>query len=182
MSFALDPRIFTLETELTRVRREVERTLEGLTEQQLHQTPAPEAWSAAQIVWHLAKVERGVARMLEKLDAALDPMATVPPGPPSRAVLNVLDKYSFLDRTRKLTAPEPLRPPVEIDYVAERARWDDGRVQLLDAIRASGPRLSLLRYDHPFFGPFDGWQWAVMVARHEERHHLQLREALDAIR
>jgi hypothetical protein len=35
-----------------------------------------------------------------------------------------------------------------------------------------------MRHDHPFFGPYDGWQWALMVARHEERHLLQLHEVV----
>jgi hypothetical protein len=179
MLLGIDPRIATLETELTRVRAEFERAIDAVPPQQLHKAP-PGQWTPAQLVWHVAKVERGVARMIERLDAAIPVNATVPPGPSPKTILAILDKTDFKDRSRKLEAPEPIRPPGDVDLVAERARWTDGRAQLLEAIRAAGPRLSLIRHDHPFFGPYDGWQWTLMVARHEERHLLQLHEVVAA--
>lgn len=180
MSTGTDRRVVILEAELERVRREFERALDSVPPDRLHAAPDG-AWTPAQLVWHLAKVERGVARMIERLDAAIGPMTTVPPGPGTAKVLGVLDKFPFLDRTQKRNAPEATSPPATVDLVAERARWADGRVQLFGAIRQSGPRLSLMRYDHPFFGPFDGWQWTLMVARHEERHLLQLHEVVAAV-
>lgn len=176
---AVDRRVTRLEEELARVRAEFEAALDAVPADRLHRAPAG-AWTPSQIVWHVAKVERGVARMIERLDASIPAMSTVPPGPRVEQVTQLLDRVPFHDRTRKLDAPEPLRPPESIDIVAERARWADGRVQLIDAIRQSGPRLSLIRYDHPFFGPFDGWQWTLMIARHEERHLLQLHEVVAA--
>lgn len=180
MSTGIDRRVVILEAELERVRREFERALDAVPQDRLHVAPDG-AWTPAQLVWHLAKVERGVARMIERLDAAIGPMATVPPGPGTATVLGVLDKFPFMDRTRRLKAPEAICPPATVDIVVERARWADGRVQLFGAIRQAGPRLSLIRHDHPFFGPFDGWQWTLMVARHEERHLLQLHEVVAAV-
>ncbi len=179
MNTGIDSRVARLEEELARVRREFESALQAVPADRVHRAP-PGAWTPAQIIWHVAKVERGVARMIERLDAAIPPMATVPPGPRSEQVTHLLDNLPFHDRTQKLTAPEPLRPPETIDLVAERARWTDGRIQLLDAVRQAGPRLSLIRYDHVFFGPFDGWRWTLFVARHEERHLAQLREVAAA--
>lgn len=172
-----DPRIATLEAELTRVRQEFERALDAVPADRLHTAP-PGRWTPAQLVWHVAKVERGVARMIERLDAAIPVTATVPPGPAPSKILAILDHAPFHDRAHRLEAPEAIRPPETVDLVAERARWSDGRAQLLAAIRQAGPRLSLMRHDHPFFGSFDGWQWTLMIARHEERHLLQLREVV----
>ncbi len=176
-----DRRIAALETELTRVRHEFEAAIDAVPVDQLHRAPAGH-WTPAQIVWHVAKVERGVARLFERLDAAIPVTATVPPGPRPDQILTILDKYNFLDRSRKIDAPEGIRPPAPelVDLVAERARWTDGRAQLFAAMRHSGPRLSLMRFDHPIFGPFDGWQWALMIGRHEQRHMLQLHEVLAA--
>jgi hypothetical protein len=144
-------------------------------------TRAPDGqWSPAQILWHVAKVERGVARLLERKNAEIGPMTTVPPGPSTKQVLTLLDKFPFLDRTQRARAPEGLHPPVDVDVVVEMGRWRDGRVQLLEAAHTAGPRLSLIRYDHPLFGSFDGWQWVLMIARHEQRHLLQLREVVAA--
>lgn len=175
-----DRRVEVLEAELARVRQDLERAIDAVPAAQLHRAYPADGWTPAQVVWHLAKVERGVARLLERLDSELPPMATVPPGPRSEQVLRLLDKHKFTDRSRRLIAPEGLRPPTAVDVVAERGRLADGRAQLIGAIRDAGPRLSLLRYDHFFFGPFDGWQWTLMVARHEERHMLQLAEILAA--
>lgn len=176
-----DKRVQVLEQELTRVRREFEAALTAVPEPQRHLAP-PGQWSPAQIIWHVAKVERGVARMLEAKNATIPPMATVPPGPSSLRVLTLLDKHDFFNRSIKLTAPEGLAPPAEVDLVAERGRWADGRAQLLTAAYDAGPRLALIRHDHPFFGPFDGFQWVLMIARHEQRHLLQLHEVVAATR
>jgi hypothetical protein len=176
-----DRRVQVLEQELARVRREFEDALREVPEAQRHLAP-PGQWSPAQIIWHVAKVERGVARMLERKNAELPPTTTVPPGPSTNVVLGMLDKFPFLDRTQKARAIEGLNPPEQVDLVAERGRWVDGRVQLLNAAYEAGPRLSLIRHDHPIFGPFDGWQWVLMIARHEQRHLLQLHEVVAATR
>lgn len=179
MNVAIDPRVRVLEEELARVRTEFEEGLRAVPEALLHRSPEGQ-WSPAQIVWHLAKVERGVARLLERKNAEILAMATVPPGPSTRQVLTMLDKFPFLDRSQKARALEALTPPDQVDLAAERARWHDGRVQLLEAAREAGPRLSLIHHEHPIFGKFDGWQWVLMIARHEERHLLQLREVVAA--
>lgn len=178
---SVDRRVTRLVEELTRVRREFEAALDAVPPAQLHAAPADQ-WSPAQIIWHVAKVERAVARMIERLDAAIGPMETVPPGPSLEKVMTVIDHIPWTDRTRKLNADEALHAPPTVDLIAERGRWADGRVQLIEAARASGPRLSLIRYDHPFFGPFTGWQWVRMIGKHEERHLLQLHEVVAATR
>jgi len=176
-----DKRVQLLEQELTRVRREFESALAAVPEAQRHIAP-PGQWSPAQIIWHVAKVERGVARMIEAKNAALPPMATVPPGPSTQRALGLLDQYDFLNRNTKLAAPEGLAPPAVVDLVAERGRWADGRVQLMAAAYEAGPRLALIKHDHPYFGAFDGFQWVLMIARHEQRHMLQLQEVVSATR
>jgi hypothetical protein len=178
MANAVDPRVLILEAELARVRGEVERAISAIPPDKMHKAPAPGVWSPAQIIWHLAKIERSIARLLERLDGSLNPMTTVPPGPRRQAVLKVLDKYPIHDRSRRLEAPENARPPEEIDVAAELGRLRDGREQLLAILRAAGPRLSLHHFDHMYFGALDGWQWGLFVARHEERHMAQLAETL----
>lgn len=108
-----DRRVQVLEQELAAVRREFEAALAAVPEHQRHAAP-PGQWTPAQIVWHLAKVERGVARLLERKNAEIGPMATVPPGPSVHGVLKLLDKFTFADRSRKLTAPEGWRRPVRL--------------------------------------------------------------------
>lgn len=178
MAYDVDPRVLLIEGELTRVRSELERALAAIPPDKLQRSPSPSIWTPAQLVWHLAKIERGVARMLERLDAELKPMTTVPPGPSRKGLLEMLDHYQIKDRSKRLESPEGAKPPAVVDLVAERGRLADGRQQLLAIARAAGPRLSLLHFDHMYFGPFDGWQWFLFVARHEERHLLQLAEVV----
>lgn len=175
-----DSRVDVLVEELKRVRRAFEAALDAMPEPIWHAAPAGQ-WSPAQIVWHCAKVERSVARLIERKTAELGPMATVPPGPSPHAVLRVLDQYPILDRSRRREAPEGVRPPERVELMTERGRLSDGRMQLLAAARACGPQLSLVRHPHEFFGDFDGWQWLLLVARHEERHLLQMQETVAAL-
>lgn len=175
-----DPRVEALVPELERVRRAFDAALDAIPESRRHAASAGQ-WSPAQIVWHCAKVERSVARLIERAAAALGPVATVPAGPSPHEVLHVLDHIPFLDRRQRREAPEGVRPPALVDLGAERGRLSDGRVQLLAAARECGPRLSLLRHNHEFFGALDGWQWLLLVARHEERHLLQMQETVAAL-
>lgn len=174
-----DRRVERVEAELERVRLAFLVTLDGIPADRLHRAPAGH-WTPAQLVWHCAKVERGVARLIERLDAAIPEMATVPPGPQPDRVLHILDHIPYHDRSQKRQAIEGLFPPDAIDLDAERERLSDGRAQLLAAMRQAGPRLSLIKYEHPLFGPFDGWQWVLSVGKHEERHIGQLREVAAA--
>lgn len=176
-----DSRVEVLEAELASVRRAFEAAVDAVPEPLRGVAPAGR-WSTAQVVWHCAKVERSIARLIERQTAAIGPMATVPPGPSPHAVLRVLDHIPFLDRTQRLEAPEGIRPPDAVDLVTERGRLADGRMQLLAAMRDCGPRLSLVRHPHQFFGDFDGWQWVLMIARHEERHLLQIEETVAELR
>ncbi len=177
MVLRTDSRVMAIAAEMVRVRREFEAALDAVPPGRVHVAP-PGQWTPAQIIWHLAKVERGVASLVVKLDATIPLYATVPPGPRLDVVLTLLDIYDFRNRSRKVAAPDLIRPPDtgQIDLTAERERWSDGRVRALSAMQSVGPRLSLLSYPHPFFGPLDGWQWALLIARHEERHLLQLHE------
>ncbi len=179
MLLGIDRRVARLEEDLERVRRAFESTLAAIGDDRRHRAPAGQ-WTPAQLVWHCAKVERGVARLVERLDAAIPEMATVPPGPAPDKVLRLLDHIPYHDRARKVQAIPGLVPPESVDLGAELGRLREGREQLLTVIRQAGPRLSLVKHEHPLFGPFDGWQWVLSVGKHEERHLDQLREVAAA--
>ena len=61
MQVGVDRRVLKLEEELTRVRREFETALDAVPPERLHRAPAGQ-WTPAQIIWHVAKVERGIAQ------------------------------------------------------------------------------------------------------------------------
>ena len=107
-------------------------------------------------------------------------MTTIPPGPSPDRLFASIDRFPVRDRTRRVEAPEGILPPKGLDLAAERVRWQEGREALVALLRRLGPLLTGISAAHPMFGPLDGWQFALFVARHEERHLDQLRELLAA--
>lgn len=172
-----DPRVVALEAELARVTEAFAVVLDPLTAAQ-GQTAAADRWSPAQIVYHLSKVQHWVTGQLAAGAAALPPMSTVPPGPAPARLLSLLDDFPVRDRSRRVQAPEGIRPPADLVLADERARWMTGRAALVETLYRIGPTLTNVRADHPAFGPLSGWQWALFVVQHEERHLEQLREVV----
>lgn len=173
----VDPRVRLIEAELTRVMEAFDVILDGLPA--TAGDAAPEGrWSPVQIIWHLSKVQHWVMRGLEQGSAALPRMATIPPGPSPDRLLDSIDRFPVRDRSRRVEAPEGILPPKGLDLAAERARWREGRAELVALLQRLGPLLTSVSAAHPMFGPLDGWQFALFVARHEERHLDQLRELL----
>lgn len=175
-----DPRIAILEAEYTRVTAAFDAILDSLTPAQGTAAPA-DGWSPAQLVYHVSKVQHWVTGQLLAGAAALPPMSTVPPGPAPANLLTLLDAFPVRDRSRKVQAPEGIRPPAGLVLAEERARWVAGRTALVEALHRIGPSLTNVRVEHPALGPLSGWQWALFVSQHEERHLAQLREVLGAV-
>jgi hypothetical protein len=176
-----DPRVASLEAELGRVMSAFDAVLDALPAAMIDAAPEGQ-WSPVQIVWHLSKVQHWAVGKLTAGAAALPPMSTVPPGPAPATILSLLDAFAIRDRSRRVQAPEAVRPPRGLDLDAERARWRDGRAALLEVLQRIGPNLTNVRGDHPIFGTLTGWQWALWVAQHEERHLEQLREVISTTR
>lgn len=174
-----DPRVTLIAGELTRVMAEYDAILDTLAPSESDAAPDGQ-WSPVQIIWHLSKVQHWVTRGIEQGAAELPRMATIPPGPSPDRLLESIDRFPVRDRTRKVEAPEGIRPPRGLDLAAERARWREGREALVALLQRLGPMLTSVKAAHPMFGPLDGWQFALFVARHEERHLDQLRELLAA--
>lgn len=172
-----DPRVTLIAEELARVMAEYDAILDALPASAIDAAPEGQ-WSPVQIIWHLSKVQHWVMRGIEQGAAALPKMATIPPGPSTDRLLESIDRYPIRDRSRKVEAPEGIRPPRGLDLAAERARWREGRAELLTLLERLGMQLTIVKATHPMFGPLDGWQFALFVARHDERHLDQLRELL----
>ncbi len=176
-----DPRVASLEAELGRVMAAFDAVLDALPAAMIDAAPEGQ-WSPVQIVWHLSKVQHWAVGKLTAGAAALSPMSTVPPGPAPATILTLLDAFPIRDRSRRVQAPEAVRPPRGLDLAAERTRWRDGRATLVQTLQRIGPSLTNVRGDHPAFGTLTGWQWALWVAQHEERHLEQLREVISTTR
>lgn len=168
-----DPRVGGVLAECARVQQAIEEVLDCLPTDPQRPPPA-EGWSPAQVMWHLATVQRQVTRLLEKGVAALPAMVTVPPGASWPALVASVDRLQLLNRGIRVDAPEGVRPPDAVVMADERGRWAAGREAFSGAVVRLAPQLTLVRQDHPILGSLDGWQWALFMVRHEERHLRQL--------
>ena len=137
---------------------------------------APGRWSVAEVLEHLAIVEQRVLAMLPPLLAAAPPRAAdaAPPAPFPRDVLR--------DRTRLITAPDPIQPRGALDADAAWDALERSRAALLALLdTVEGRDLTAISRQHPVLGTLDGYQWLASLGGHEERHAMQIHEIADTL-
>lgn len=136
--------------------------------------PAPECWTVAEVVDHLARVEKGVARLVVKL-AAEGRAAGLGPETETGSVLGALDGRGIEVPSSPRVAPERVQPRADVEASTALAALRETRVELRDALTAAdGLALGALRWPHPVLGELDLYQWVLFVARHEQRHRRQI--------
>ena len=145
--------------------------VKGLSDAQWKFKPAPDRWSIAEVVEHIAVVEElVVTNMLGKLDQA-------PAGTADRDTkqvdATVLAKMP--DRSTKFQAPQQIQPTGRWTPQGALEHFLTSRVQTTQ-IAKSSPDLRGHVRAHPAFGPMDGYEWVLALAGHSERHTKQIIE------
>jgi hypothetical protein len=140
--------------------------------------PDGDAWSAELIVEHLAKVEEGLAAMIER-SVQWARANGVGPASPVQSVLSRLDKFRIIDAVATLSAPETVAPGGSLPVDQSLARLRASREKLRAAL-VSGSDLDLtgVKRPHRAMGDLDMLQWALFVAHHEERHRRQIERTI----
>jgi hypothetical protein len=156
--------------ELTK--RNVMEATKGLSEAQWNFKPAPDRWSVAQVMEHIAAAEDFIRDNLLK-----EKVMVSPSGPPGRDVKRTDEAVVAMvpDRSHKAQAPEPLIP-------SNRFGSPDGSVKHFVESRATTDQFlkttTGLR-DHVMGGPvgsMDGYEFVLFIAAHCERHTKQINE------
>ena len=135
--------------------------------------PAPERWSVAEVLEHLALVEGRVGALFGLL------LADAPKLADADGVATELDRANLRNRDRRIEAPEAIQPTGTVSAGAAMATLEQTRQQLLallDRIESERVDLSKVSRQHPVLGPLDGYQWIQAVGGHEERHTMQIVE------
>ncbi len=158
-------------TYLGETRDGVSAAVKGLSEAQWKFKPAPDRWSVAEIVEHLAVLE---GLFVSNISAQILQSPAGKPGADVHATdAAILAKVP--DRSTKAHAPEMIVPT---------GRWTPQ--ELLDRFLAS--RRETARFlestadlrghvlNHPALGPLDGYEWVLAIAAHTERHTKQILE------
>jgi len=143
----------------------------GLSEAQWNFKPAPDRWSVAQVMEHIATAEDFIRGMLK------EKIMMAPAGEPGRDVKKTDEGVLAMvpDRTTKLQAPEPLVPAHRFGSPdASVKHFVDSRATTEDFLKGTtGLRDHVA--DSPM-GKLDGYEFVLLIAAHSERHTKQINE------
>jgi len=172
----MHPRITELVTVLDAEREALLAAVERVPADRRDERPAEGVWSVAELLEHLHRVEKGIARLLEKRVAEAR-AAGLGPETETSSVLGTLDAARLSERVPPRVAPERVAPRGEMTAAQAMDALLDSRTALRAAVLgADGLALSTLRQEHPVIGDVDLYQWVLFVAYHERRHTAQMLE------
>jgi len=172
------PRIAELTAYLDRTRAALEETVAGLAPDAAARRPAADAWSPAEIVDHLARVERSITRLLSKL-LARGAEEGIGREDSDASVVGRLDRFRLSDaQFRRIESPERLRPTPAAELGPALGALREARAELRRLLGAAdGMALGRLTAPHPVVGELDFYEWVLFVGQHEERHRRQIAAA-----
>jgi hypothetical protein len=136
--------------------------------------PAPERWSAANIVEHLAIVETRISRLLsDRIEEARSGLSAETGAGP---ILPTIDYKRMYDRSTRVKAPETAIP-TGLDAASAWTALENAGSMMRAMLRANdGLALSSVTHPHPRFGPLTVYEWIAFLGAHEVRHAEQIRE------
>jgi uncharacterized damage-inducible protein DinB len=142
----------------------------GVSDEQSRRRPAEGSWSVMETVEHLTVAEQF---MLDGLTKARRPRTA---GAPNREAI-FLERLG--SRSRKAEAPEGGRPTGRFANLAEAA--DHFRAARESAIRFlqennEDLRATEVTHPHPLIGVVSSFEMLISMAKHAERHALQIEE------
>lgn len=156
---------------LEKTRAGVIAAVKGLSEAQLNFKPAPDRWSIAEVLEHLAAAEGALFGLAEQAmkgapRAAADDVK----------MIDGLILKAIPDRTKKASAPEPLIPKNRYGSAKESlAAFEKARATTVAYLKHT-PGLRDHVIDSPLGQKLDSYQWLIFNAAHSERHTKQMLE------
>jgi DinB family protein len=143
--------------------------------------PRDDAWSAAQIVAHLASVESAVAVLVEK-SVKWARANGIGPETSDESILRLLDVSGVATSRSKIESPELLKPPIDARLDVALEALTTSRRALKEALaKGDGLDLSVVKRPHRTLGELNLYEWGLFIGQHEERHTRQMKETIDAV-
>jgi hypothetical protein len=151
--------------------------VQRIAEQDRARRPAPDRWSAAEVLEHLAVVERGIAKLLTVRGRE----TPTPDAVPAAGLSD--DRIAALrGRDKRIEAPERVRPTGTVDFAGALHALEETRASLRKALVDADPKsLDGCTHTHPVLGTLTLRDWANFVAHHEARHAAQVAEIADSL-
>jgi len=156
---------------LETTKKNILEATKGLSEAQWNFKSAPDRWSVAQVMEHIAAAEDFIRGMLK------EKVMMAPAGDAGRDVKKTDEAVLMMvpDRTTKAQAPEPLVP-------SNRFGSPDGSLKHFVESRATTEdflKTTTGLRDHVTespLGKLDGYEFVLFIAAHSERHTKQINE------
>ena len=172
----MHPRIQEVLEYLDTTRSDLTQAVEDVSATRREERPGPDRWSVAEVLEHLAIIERRVAKMMALRIAAAQ-AAGVGPELETGSVLDTINRDSVQDRSHPKTAPETVRPQSGTAATSVWSALEQSRARLREPLLAAdGLALSEITQEHPVLGMINLYQWLIFVGSHEARHTAQIRE------
>ncbi|HET9181287.1 MAG TPA: DinB family protein [Candidatus Angelobacter sp.] len=141
-----------------------------VTEQQAHVRPERDRWSVIETVEHLTMAEATMLKLLSR------PRRPRPATAPNREEVFL---SPGADRSRRLESPDGARPRGRFATLAEaRAQFSSVRAGAIEFVRENSEDLRAFEvtHPHPAAGNVSLYELFVLIARHAERHAMQIEE------
>jgi hypothetical protein len=144
--------------------------LSCLSDPQWNFKPAADRWSIAETLEHVVVVE-------DRVHAIIDQLPSAPGAEPDRVNSKVeqIILAQVPNRSPKFKAPPHVCPSQQWSPRETLARFLENRTRTLELL-VEAPSLRGHVVPHPFFGPWDGYQWILAAAAHSARHTDQILE------
>jgi hypothetical protein len=160
---------------LEKTRAAVVATAKGLSDAQLNFKAAPERWSVAECLEHIASAEGFLMNLIQ---------TQVMKGPARAAGEDVkaIDEFvlkAIPDRSQKVQAPEPLKPSNRFGWVKDSLKhFEETRAKTVTFLNNTTD-LRDHAIDSPLSKKLDAYQWLLFIGAHSERHTKQMQEVKD---
>jgi hypothetical protein len=159
---------------LESTKKGVVEATKGLSDAQWNFKTAPDRWSIAEVIEHLAAAEDMIRGMNQE-------QVMKSPAIPARdsAELQKIDAMVVAmvpDRSHKIQAPEPLKPTNRFGSPTDAEKhFLESRATTEEYLKAATD-LRAHASDSPMGVKLDGYEWILLIAAHSERHTKQMLE------
>jgi cysteine synthase A len=169
---------------LDRTRAALREAVDSIPAVHRERRPSPDRWSVAEVLEHLAIVERRIAgRLADGLNKANSDKASASHGEnpgaaaSSGPVVDPAQLARFADRRQRFKTSEASEPKSGITAGEAWTALDAVRADVIRLVRESDAfPLADPIAPHPVFGPWTFRQWVVFAGGHDARHADQIRE------
>jgi hypothetical protein len=146
----------------------------GLSDAQWNFKAAPDRWSIAEVMEHLAAAEDMIRDMDQEQVMKGAAIAPRDPAELKKIDDNVLAQVP--DRSHKMSAPEPLRPSNRFGSPADAEKHFLESRATTEQYLKTATDLRGHAIDSPMGVKLDGYEWILLIAAHSERHTKQMLE------